>query len=309
MADTSTPRPHGGDIHRLLDEAFTGVDMTPETQDLKEEVRANLVARVADLEAAGASPTDAAQSAIDELGDIRELVGDSPPESAAGRSAASQSAAYQRARVRPRPAYVVRTVLASIIASVAITLAVLALTGLLPIPVGPCIALIGIAATALAWIVGDSLVQETTTNHPMPRERAGGYFWASLLTLLGAGCTALVAVGALPVWSLAIVAIGLAGGIVLFAFLAATQTNRHKAWLRAAQREHADIGDRFEKDPAAAARFGIYTGVIWIVAIAAVVVVGLMVGWIWSWIPVLGGFVVMMLVLARMLFGAPAEQR
>ena len=35
------------DIHRLLDEAFAGIEMTPDAQDLKEEVRANLVARTA----------------------------------------------------------------------------------------------------------------------------------------------------------------------------------------------------------------------------------------------------------------------
>ena len=58
------------DIHRLLDEAFAGVDMTPDAQDLKEEVRANLVARTAELEAAGKSSSDAARDAIAELGDV-----------------------------------------------------------------------------------------------------------------------------------------------------------------------------------------------------------------------------------------------
>ena len=63
-------------IHRLLDEAFAGIAVTPDTQDLKEEVRTNLLARVNELEAAGAAPDDAAQRAIAELGDLRELVGE-----------------------------------------------------------------------------------------------------------------------------------------------------------------------------------------------------------------------------------------
>ena len=33
-------------IHRLLDEAFAGIPLSPEVQDLKEEVRANLLARI-----------------------------------------------------------------------------------------------------------------------------------------------------------------------------------------------------------------------------------------------------------------------
>ncbi len=64
------------DIHRLLDEAFTGVEMTADAQDLKEEVRANLVARVAELEADGQPAGDAVRRAIAELGDVRELLGE-----------------------------------------------------------------------------------------------------------------------------------------------------------------------------------------------------------------------------------------
>ena len=38
-------RSSGGDLHRLLDEAFAGIEVTPEIQDLKEEIRGNLLAR------------------------------------------------------------------------------------------------------------------------------------------------------------------------------------------------------------------------------------------------------------------------
>ena len=62
------------DIHRLLDEAFAGVEMTPDAQDLKEEIRANLVARVDELEFSGRSSSDAAREAIAELGDVRDLL-------------------------------------------------------------------------------------------------------------------------------------------------------------------------------------------------------------------------------------------
>ena len=36
------------DIHRLLDEAFAGIEVTPEIQDLKEEMRANLAGKPLD---------------------------------------------------------------------------------------------------------------------------------------------------------------------------------------------------------------------------------------------------------------------
>ncbi len=67
------------DIHRLLDEAFAGVEMTPDAQDLKEEIRANLLARAEELEASGTAPADAARRAVAELGDVRELLGEAVP--------------------------------------------------------------------------------------------------------------------------------------------------------------------------------------------------------------------------------------
>ena len=308
MADNTSPGGRGGDIHRLLDEAFAGIQMTPETQDLKEEVRANLMARVVDLEAAGTSSVDAAHQAIDELGDVQELVGESigVAEPSAGARAASgwggQSAAYRMARVRPKPAFVVRVVLASIVATAGLLLAGLGASGVLAVPVGVTILMLGIGATGVAWVVGDSLVQETTTNYPMPSGRGGAYALASFLTVYGLGLGGLVALTALPLWGITFAAVGLVAGIVLFAFLGATQTNRHKAWVRQAQREWPQ--NRFEEEPESAARFGIYTAVIWLVAFALFVVLSFTIGWVWSWLALLGGFVVMMLVLAQMLFGS-----
>lgn len=305
MVDNTSSRP-GGDIHRLLDEVFLGVEMTPDAQDLKEEVRANLMARVADLEASGTTATDAARQAIDELGDVHELVAEAvgpsvSPEGPARASGWNQNAAYRTAHVRPKPAFVVRIVAASIVAVAALAVAGLAAAGVLVLPLGVTILLLGIGATAIGWIVGDALVQETTTNHPMPQRRAAGYALATFLTLYGLGFGALLVLEVVPLWGIAFAAVGLVAGIVLFSFLGATQTNRHKAWLRQAQRESA-VGNRFEEDPESAARFGIYTGVIWIVAFAAFIVLSFTIGLLWSWLALLGGFVVMMLVLARMLF-------
>src|SRR6478736_4975535 len=109
MVDNSTPRPSGGDIHRLLDEAFAGIEMTPDAQDLKEEVRANLVARTAELEAAGKTSADAARQAVEELGDVRDLLDGSDGADAAVAKD-SYTAMQLRHRVRPKPGFVVRVV-------------------------------------------------------------------------------------------------------------------------------------------------------------------------------------------------------
>jgi hypothetical protein len=65
--------------------------------------------------------------------------------------------------------------------------------------------------------------------------------------------------------------------------------------------------DRFERDPAAAARFGLYTVCIWIIAFALFGVLTFTVGWAWSWLALLGGVAAMMLTLARTLFAPEGE--
>lgn len=290
------------DIHRLLDDAFAGVEMTADAQDLKEEIRANLVARVAELEASGRPPADAAREAIAELGDIRELLGETDAASPATTATDGYAALQLRHRVRPQAGFVVRVVVWSLAAVVGIVLGVLGATGVLPLVVGPVIALFGVAATGLGLVVGDSLAQETTTNHPMPQDRAGGYALATFLAAYGLGFGLLVAVGALPVWAIVFAALGVIAAIILFAFLAASQTNRHKAWVRQAQHEAAHVGNRFEQEPETAARFGIYTVVIWLVTFAVIALLVFTVGWWWAPLAFAAGFAVMMLVLARMLF-------
>ena len=288
------------DIHRLLDEAFQGIDLTPDAQDLKEEIRANLVARADELEANGATPAAAAHQAVAELGDVRALLDET--KDASHRADARGYAALQlQHRVRPKPAFVARVMVWSIAAMAGIVLGILGATGVLSMAVGGEIALFGLAATGLGLLVGDSLSQETTTNHPMPQNRAGAYALATWLGAYGLGFGGLVALGALPVWVVLFAAVGIIASIILFAFLGATQTNRHKAWTRQAFANEPP--NRFEREPETAARFGIYTVAIWLVTFAVIAVLVFTVGWWWAPIAFVGGFALMMLVLARMMFG------
>ncbi|UJP10434.1 permease prefix domain 1-containing protein [Microbacterium sp. KUDC0406] len=197
------------DIHRLLDEAFAGVEMTPAAQDLKEEIRANLVAQVDELTATGTSPDEAARRAISDLGDVRDLLEDASTDSGRGVTTPDYIAIAQRNRVRPKPGFIVRAVLWSALVVIGVTLSVLGATGALPLPAGPIIGLLGVAATGVGLLVGDSLSQETTTNHPMPQNRAASYALASFLGLYGLGFIGLVVLQSLPVWC---VVFGASGG-------------------------------------------------------------------------------------------------
>ena len=301
-------------VHRLLDEAFAGLPATPDVQDLKEEIRANLLDRVAELTASGVEPDEAARRAVGELGDVRALVDEAPGATADARPAGATPSAPSAAelvahnRVPRKPSYVAVVVLMSIVLAASIVGTVFAAVGLahrdvaLGLPIGVAL----VAGVALGWVVGASLAQETTTNHPMPAGRSAlfGVGWG--LVLLGCLLAVVHLFGARYMW-FAVDGLALVAGVVLLAYLAATTTNRKKQWAVAEARRHAEVGNRFEKDPNAAARFGIYTVAIWALAFVAFLVLGFTVGWAWSPLALVGGFVVMMLLLAQMLFGAKQE--
>jgi MFS family permease len=285
------------DIHRMLDEAFAGVEMTADAQDLKEEMRANLVARVAELESSGRAPADAAREAVDELGDVRELLGTG---SDTGRDA--MTAAYLRHRVRPKPGFVVRTVLLSLVAAGSLALFVLGALEVLALGLPVLLALGAGIAVPLGFVTGDALLQETTTNHPMPPARAAG-FGAATFGVLAALALGGVFAGHLDAIALvAVAALLLVASIALFSWLGATKTNRHKSWVRDA---HAQMPpNRFEQEPEVAARFGIYTAAIWLVTFGVMVLLIFTVGWWWAPLAFVGGLAFMMLVLGRMMFRA-----
>lgn len=296
-----TSRPVIDDIHRLLDLTFAGVQITPDVQDLKEEIRTNLLVRVAELEAAGQSRADASRHAIAQLGDMRELFDGLPSSPAA--SSLGWNAAVQRHRVRHKAAFVVGLVVAALASTIGLVLATLGATGVLALPTGVIVAFTGIAANGLAWIIGDWLAHETTTNHPMPATRASGYFLAAFLASYALGLGGLVALGALPVWTVVFATLGAVVAIVVFAFLRATQTNRQKVWVREFRGEQPDMLSRFHEEPETVTRLGLYTMAIWVVGLAAFVVLGVTTSWAWSWLALLGGLVIMMITLARMMFG------
>ncbi|MCR6705367.1 MAG: permease prefix domain 1-containing protein [Cellulomonas sp.] len=306
-------------VHRLLDDAFAGVDLTPEVQDLKEEIRSNLEARALELQLAGVSPDEAPRRAFDELGDVRALVADAagaaPVTVGSPDGARPQVTAVQRAaqaarlqKVRPRPGFVVGVVLASLVGAGALVVATLGALGTVDVADAALLAALVVAAAAVGWLTGASLAQETTTNHPLPARRAAGYGLGAGLTVGGAALAGATALRPLATGWYVPAGLLLVVGVCLLSALGATQTNRKKAWARDA--EQAYVADnRFEQDPAAAARFGIYTAALWTVAAAVFLAVGFAGGWAWAWLVLVAASGPWLLMLARMLFGAGTGDR
>ena len=304
------------DIHRLLDEAFAGATMTPELQDLKEELRGNLLARAAELEGRGMDAPKAARSAVAELGDIHELIvsvdGAAPDSRPALGAAAAEAARLHR--VRPKPGFVVRASLLSIVIAASAVLLVLLATRLLAGPAALALPIAAVFGLAIFGVTADALRQETAQHYRMPVPRSLGYGLGGGLLGSGLGLLGLVlghlapSGGDLDTGGLvASIVITLAGIVALIA-LGVTQTNRSKPWALAQQRQY-EADDRFSQDPVAAARFGIYTVIIWTVAIALFVALSIAVGFVWSWLALVAGVVVFFLVLTRMLFAPDRSKK
>lgn len=332
----SDSRPGGnGELDARLDAVFRRLPDSDELRDLKAELRASLAARAAELEASGVGPTAAASRALDELGDIEALVAEVIGGGPDGHAAASESSAsasgsetlasgadddtdaatrarnlielVQRHRVRPKPAFVVRTVVFAVIAAVGLALTALAAFGILGWPPAASVAVaVALLAAPAGVLVGDGTHQETTSNFPVPSGRAASYGGATFLAVAGLAFVALFVADLSQVWLVAVGAPLVVVAAAWFSYLGATQTNRKKPWSRALHGQYYGT-DRFSQDEAAAARFGIYTVVIWILAIAAFVVLSFTVGFVWSWLALVAGIVVFFLVLARMLF--PSDGR
>jgi len=287
-------------IHRALDRAFAAAPASAEAQDLKEEVRASLMARAADLQSAGAAPADAARTALAEIGDLRDVVaavadapGDDP----------GYAALLSAHRVRPRPAFVVRATLAAVLLAGAAALVALVAAGVLAWSPGAGGALAVVAGLATGVVVADALRQETTQSYPLPTGRALGFGAASAAVVAALGLGGLFAADLGRIWLAVAAGALLVGGVLGFVVLGVTQTNRHKPWTVELGRQ-AVGQDRFSREPEAAARFGIYSVALGLVAILAFVVLTMTVGLAWSWLALAAAVPLFFLLLARMLFPA-----
>jgi len=287
-------------IHRHLDALFADVTLTPDVQDLKEEIRGNLTARVAELEATGVPAAKAADQAIAELGDIEEILGSVRE---GGDEPRSTAAMYRANRVRPRPGFVLRTILLGVVTLAVAIVVTFAATNILHWNAGVQVALaiVGVGLP-VGILVADSLRQETAASYPLPRGRAAWYGASTAVAVAGLAMGLVIADVPSELWPLAVGVPLLVASGLMFTYLGVTQSNRRKAWVRELEDRYI-AADRFQNDPAAASRFGLYAGVIWMVAILAFIVMVLKVGSVQALIAIFAGVIATMILLARMQFG------
>ena len=266
-----------------VDRLFADYEDTPEIRDFKEEIAGNLKERIKELISKGIDEEKAFDQATAELGDITAIADD------AGRKKRNEAIGqmYMKAKVPITK----RTAAGLTLASGLLLLA----AGMILITFfGDKDALIFYISAALSAIACSlytyfGLTQETAAHYPMKNGRAAAYGIVCLFCVLGAALAVVSFLidGMEMSEALIIKTALLIPGVCGLIFLLATESKRQKPWLKAMVEREVENSVRFHTDmvnPVKAAKFGVASGGLWLLAIAIFITLGFLIGWQYSWL-------------------------
>jgi len=154
----------------------------------------------------------------------------------------------------------------------------------------------------LALLTYIALTQESAFYKPMDKKRAMAYTICAFMLLFGIGAFGLAAlsvkIGSIA-QALAILAPFALPSLAVAAYLAITEPDRTKHL--AAKRLQEDFYNPLDfSSSGAQAKFGLYSGALWIGAVALFVLLGMLFGFEYSWAVLPGAVIIEMLLLASM---------
>ncbi|MDR2479500.1 MAG: permease prefix domain 1-containing protein [Treponema sp.] len=307
----------------LVDSLFEGYEKTKNLADFKEELLGNLNAKIESLVKKGMDEDSAFERASAELGDVSSLADEL---SLKKRKEVFEEVYMDIRRYMPAgrvAAYVLfgmDLLFGIIVAFITWVSSVQAdFFGLLSLTAAFA-AFMPFFVAAVGGFTFLGLTQETAQAYPAKKRRAVWYTLAAVLIAFGisvmpvvyfaipsgaapAGIAVLPHIGGAShevVGALgALLAFALPGGGLL-AFLVLTEKDRLKPW---AQEFRSGVVQRemeMWSNPAAAARFGMFSGAIWIFAAGLFVVLGFVIGFKFSWLVFIFAVAVQLLVQGLM---------
>jgi MFS family permease len=265
-----------------VDRLFADYEDTTEIRDFKEEIAGNLRERVRELMSKGLSEDEAFEKAAAELGDITAIADD------LGKK--KRNDMIGQMYIGTKVPVSMRTAMGQTIA-----------TGLLMLALGlGMIVYFGgvggvlyyyIAAALLSVAIGMyvfiGLTQETASHYTMKDGRALAYWAAVTGTIFGAclACVLFFFDNYEISLALGVEGLFLIPSVCALVFLRATESDRLKPWAKAMSEQWASWGSGFHTvdvviDPAKAARFGVASGGLWLFAVAAMIALFFVIGWL-----------------------------
>jgi len=279
----------------FVDSLFKGYEETPALADFKEELLGNLNAKIEDFIRKGMSMEAAFAKASAELGDVSVLANDL---SLKKRTEVFEDA-YMGIRRYMSAGRVAWYVVFGVLALFGIITALIVFFATEWVNLKTTIGLTSVFGTllpfftiAVAGFTFLGMTQETASMYPVKKLRAIWYTVAATLTAFGVFTMPVVffgtkiaglgKLGLVPVIAVAIPFILSGGG--LLAFLILTEKNRLKPWAKNLCDETAAREMEMWTDPAIAARFGMFSGAIWIAAAGLFFLLGFLIGFKFSWL-------------------------
>jgi MFS family permease len=297
---------------KQIEALFSGYEKTAELADFTEELESNLNDRIASLMRKGLAEQEAANKVLAELGDISLLA----DELSLKKKQEVFSEMYMETRNYISPKRSALYALCGLVlgAGILIPLLVWFASGIMLELVAT---MLPFSMAGILGFVYLGLTQETATHEAMRGKRALWYvlaaglilfgILAALITYLGVEFTSLsaeeLAAHGAPdsVSMLAAIAILIAfilPGIALGVFLTLTEKDRSKPWVIKRREEHMKYANEEFGSPAAAQKFGLICGALWIAAIACFILLTITIGIKFSWLAIVVALVTQMLVMA-----------
>ena len=261
-----------------VDRLFADYEDTPRIRDFKEEIIGNLRERVKDFMSKGLGEEEAFDRATAELGDITAIADD------LGKKKRNEAIGqmYINAKVPFSKKTAAGLALATGLLLMGLGLAVLNYftepSDLLYYYIS-----VFLLADAFALFTYFGLTQESISNYAMKSRRALMYGIIVFVGVLGEGI-AIVSYFFSDMELPMVLGIEFAlvfPAVCALVFLAATESDRKKPWVKAFTEFEVECEMLFEHtvDPDKAARFGVFSGGLWILAVAVFIMVGLAYDW------------------------------
>ena len=276
----------------FVDSLFKGYEETAELADFKEELLGNLNAKIESLVKKGADADAAFARASAELGDVSALADE--------LSLKKRKEVFEEVymdirnfmnakRVAGYVAFVVSALFGIITALIVLFSGNwrdggFDMTGVF----ASAMPFLTAAAAGFTWL---GLTQETASAYPVSKKRAAWYAAGAGLLVFGILTVPIVLFsdglkggGLEVIGAISVLIPFVLPGIGILVFLGLTEKDRLKPWAKDFRDKAVKREMEMWSDPAAAARFGMFSGAIWVFAAGVFILLGFLIGFKFSWL-------------------------
>ena len=278
------------DIREYVNKLLASHPDSADMEDFKEEICSNLQERINYLIKKGADREEAFNKATEELGDISEIADQISNDKRKG----AIGSMYMNTRNYLDKWHVGGYILAGGLLSLGfiLTLSSYFNTGKIAAGLGSVMIFLIVPLIAFVFL---GLTQETAASYPMPWMRSLCYAAAAGLIMTGLAIFVKAlfrangfSISQFPGSFKFVASAGsllptILPGALLLAFLLLTEQDRSKPWVVELKTAWLERVNKQFTDPYTATKFGLYSGALWIFAIALSVSLGFYIGFQYSW--------------------------